>query len=63
MPRYILYFTEYSYKTDEGLEISPYIENSTWVLDRKIRTLKEIVDLCNLDEQEHSMLILKYGIL
>lgn len=63
MPRYILYFTEYIYKTGEGNEISPYIENSQWVLNGKKRTLREIVTLCNLDEAEHSMLILKYGIL
>lgn len=64
MPRTILYFTEYIYKSEDGEQYSPYMEGGKWYLpgfqDNPV-TLTDVGRLCNIGEQELNFLKLKYG--
>ena len=63
MPRYILYFTEYSFIANDGKSYSPYMEDGKWHIPGTDTptSLTEVGHLCNIDEQELNFLKLKYG--
>lgn len=63
MPRHILYFTEYQFPADTGINFSPYMEGGKWYIPGRLEpaSLTEVGRLCNIDEQELNFLKLKYG--
>jgi hypothetical protein len=63
MPSQILYFEEYIHVTPSGVVFHPHfdLDANQWYISQISMTLKDVGRLCGLDEEEITMLGLRYG--
>jgi hypothetical protein len=57
----MIYFPEYTIVHPATGEVVPRLQNKKWYIGSEEVTLRELGEICDIDEEELSMLRLTYG--